>query len=77
MPILSILGTKDDGTPVDAYLSTKLIQMNATKCPHFKGLVYEGAVHSFCNFDYEWADDSKNIQDLNNPINTVNNSLLR
>jgi pimeloyl-ACP methyl ester carboxylesterase len=52
VPILSILGTKDEGIVTDAYESTKTLEKQATQCPRFVGIVLEGAPHSFVGFEH-------------------------
>ncbi len=51
VPILSILGTKDDGIVTDPYESNKLLEKHALNCPRFRGVVLEGAKHDFAGFD--------------------------
>lgn len=51
IPMLSILGTEDDGIVTNAYESTKMLEENATQCPKFRGEVFEGAHHSFRGYE--------------------------
>ena len=51
IPMLSILGTKDDGIPTDAYKSTEMLKENAINCKKFKGVVFENAEHDFHGFE--------------------------
>lgn len=51
IPMLSILGTKDDGIVTDAYKSTEMLKKNAINCKKFKGVVFEDAQHNFQGFE--------------------------
>jgi len=51
IPMLSILGTKDDGIVTDAYKSNEILEKNALNCPKFRSVVFEGAQHSFDGFE--------------------------
>ena len=51
VPMLSILGTKDDGIVTDAYKSNEILKKNASNCKKFKGVVFENAKHEFEGFE--------------------------
>ncbi len=51
VPMLSILGTKDDGIVTDAYKSNDMLKKNAINCKKFKGVVLEDAQHNFQGFE--------------------------
>lgn len=51
VPMLSILGTKDDGIATDAYKSTEMLKKNALKSKKFHGVVFDGAEHDFEGFE--------------------------
>jgi hypothetical protein len=57
VPIISFLGTKDDGIVTDAYKSTNMLKENAKKCSKFKGIVLESAPHSFEGFEQKIVDE--------------------
>lgn len=51
VPILTILGTKDDGIVTDAYESTDMLKKHAKKSKEFNGVVFDGAQHDFKGFE--------------------------
>jgi len=56
-PILSILGTADDGVATDQFECTDIFKREAQNCPKFNGLVYDGASHSFEKFEAQIVAD--------------------
>ena len=53
IPMLSILGTKDDGIVTDAHKSTEMLRKQAKNTKKFHGVVCEGAQHNFEGFEKE------------------------
>lgn len=50
IPMLSILGTEDDGIVTNAHKSTEMLKKHALKSKKFHGIVFEGAKHDFEGF---------------------------
>lgn len=57
IPMLSILGTKDDGIVTNAYKSTELLKKHTKNSKKFRGVVFEGAPHSFERFEKRIVDE--------------------
>ena len=51
IPMLSILGTKDDGIVTDAYKSTEILKKESKNSKKFHGVVFDGAFHDFDGFE--------------------------
>lgn len=51
VPMLSILGTKDDGIVTDAYESNEMLKKQANNSKKFHGVVFEDAQHDFDGFE--------------------------
>ena len=56
VPMLSILGTKDDGVCTDPYEANEMLRKNAINCPKFSSEVFVDAKHSFSGFENKIVD---------------------
>ncbi|MFB6216948.1 MAG: DUF1749 domain-containing protein, partial [Candidatus Aenigmatarchaeota archaeon] len=53
VPVLAFLGTEDDGIVKDAEDAMNMLEEHASNCPHFEGIVFEGAEHDYSGFEDE------------------------